>query len=464
MFRTLYLTLIVFVSHQTVTAQTNTTLDQIPELKSLPDQTQQLQAQIDANRGNLTLSGSDRFRITAPLVFDLEMHGAVKVTAREGATLIMDGPGPALKLVGTHGGSASPTSFKAKTWNERMPIVSDIEILGAHPEADGIQLLRTVAPIINRVSVRWCRHGIHLAERDRNVVISDCHVYENSGIGIFLDNVNLHQINITNAHVSYNRQGGIVVQNGSVRNLQVAGCDIEGNMPDTETPTNAANVLIQLTEPQDGRKGSVAEVSITGCTIQHSANYGKKRGTFAAIGGANIRLAGKASYPIDSVTITGNILSDTTTNIDVDYADDIAITANNFFAPAGKNLTVTNANRVIVSGNTFNPRQFVRPGTIEFTNSNDCILSSSTIHAFAATDGAVVLKNCAGMTLNALSLTDCSSGIVLKNTKDTTISNCRVARVSDDKPGLLVDQTNAGITLTGNVFDISSVAARVLSD
>ena len=188
-----------------------------------------------------------------------------------------------------------------------MPIVSGIEIVGNHPDAVGIELFKTVEPIISRVSVRWCRHGIHLVTRNRNVTISDCHLYENSGVGIYLDAVNLHQINISNTHVSYNRQGGIVVRDGNVRNVQITGCDLEGNMPASNQPTQAANVLLDVSGTPDDASQSIAEVAITGCTIQHSSNYSSVKGTFAAPGGANIRLLGKKVWPIDSVTITGNM-------------------------------------------------------------------------------------------------------------------------------------------------------------
>ena len=340
----------------------NTTLDQIPHLKALPDSTAALQKRIDANNGNLNLGDKQIYRITKPLVVDLAKHHAISITADRGATIVMDGPGPAFRIKGSHQGTAGPKSFKAATWNERMPILSGFEILGIHPEADGVELFQTVGAIVSKVSARWCRHGIRLATRNRNVLISDCHLYENSGIGIYLDDVNLHQINVANSHISYNRQGGIVVRDGNVRNLQVAGCDIEANMPADITPTRTANILIDVSGSPDTRAKSVAEVSITGCTIQHSANYGKDRSKTVAEGGSNIRLAGKPIYPIDSVTITGNVLSDTTTNIIVEHAMDVAISANNFFAPKPAHLHVSDSQRVVVTGNTFNPRQFERPG------------------------------------------------------------------------------------------------------
>ncbi len=428
------------------------TLDQIPHLKSLPDSTADLQQMIDDHGGNLLLGKDDVLRITAPLVFDLAKHKAVAVKAASGVTIVMDGPGPALLFVGSHEGTASPASFKSATWNERMPMVSGIEILGNHAEADGIELVQTVGAIVSGVSVRWCRNGIHLVNRNRNVIVSDCHLYENSGVGVYLDDVNLHQINIGTSHISYNRQGGIVVRDGNVRNLQVSGCDIEGNMPVDDTPTTAANILIDVSGSPDTRAKSIAEIAITGCTIQHSANYSKDENKTVAPGGANIRLAGKKIYPIDSVTISGNVLSDTTTNIDINYALDVAINANNFFAPQPANLYVRNSQRVVVSGNTFNPRQFERPGSITFEDCADCIIANSTLHQFATDAGALILNRCSGFTLNGLNLSDCGSGFVLNSSTDTTISSCRVTRTTNGSLDMSINDSNKNILLVGNAF------------
>lgn len=445
-------------------AQWDRTAEQIPDLKSLPDRTSELQTQINDNHGRLLLTEGN-IRITGTLEFDLRKLGAAAIKSVGGTTIIMDGAGPAIRFTGTHEGTASPKSFKPATWNERMPLVTGVEILGAHPEADGIELKQTVAPIVNQVSIRWCRHGIHLANRNRNVVVSDCHLYENSGVGIFLDDVNLHQINISNSHISYNRAGGIVVRDGNVRNLQVTGCDIEGNMPADETATRTANILIDVSGSPDTRAKSIAEIAITGCTIQHSANYSGSEEKTTAPGGANIRLAGKEIYPINSVTISGNVMSDTTTNVDISHAHDVTISSNTFFAPKPDNLVVTSSQRVVVSGNTFNPRQFTRPGTIRFTDCADCILSSSTIHRFATDSGAIILDRCTGFLLTGLVLSDCTSGIVLSDTSETTIANCRITRTVEGNTDIAIDDSNQDIQLTGNSFTgstaINSSSVRV---
>lgn len=431
-------------------AQWDRTPLQIPDYKSLPDRTEQLQQELDQSGGQLVLAES-HYRISKPLIVDLAKHGAIAIRGQVGTTLIMDGPGPALLVRGNHEGTASPKSFLPETWNQRMPLLSGFEILGAHPEADGIELRGTVGAIVEKVSVRWCRHGIHLVERNRNVIVSDCHLYQNAEVGLYLDDVNLHQINVVGCHISYNAAGGVVVRDGNVRNLQVSGCDIEGNMPADETPTRAANVWIDVSGSADDATRSIAEISITGCTIQHAANYSGDESKTVAPGGANIRLSGKPIYPIDSVTISGNVISDTTHNIDISHSLDVVIAANTFFAPKPDNLRVQNSRRVVVQGNTFNPRQFVRPGTILFQGCSDCVVASSTLHRFATEGGALVLDGCTGFSLTGLNLSECGSGIVLRDTSDVTITGCRVGK-TEGGADLVVEPSCRQIVLQGNLF------------
>ena len=429
-------------------------LHSVAQDEQLEDATAMFQKLIGAGSGEVRLPAG-RHRITQPLVFDLARLGAVSVTGDGPVTLIMDGSGPALRFLGTHGGTADPGSFKPETWLQRMPLVSGIEILGAHEEADGIELDGCAQPIVDRVAIRGCRHGIHLVNRNRNVIISDCHLYENQGVGLYLDAVNLHQINVSNSHISYNRQGGIVVRDGNVRNLHITGCDLEGNMPGDPTPTTAANILLDVSGTPDDRSHSIAEIAIANCTIQHSSNYSKDRGTPAAPGGANIRLLGKDIWPIDSVAITGNVISDTETNIQIDRATDVTLSGNTFFAPGTDNLHVSNSQRVVVTGNTFNPRQFERPGAIRFTDCADSLITGCTLHKFQAADAALIFTNCSGMTASSLSLTDCVAGIVLKSTSDSIVSNCRILRQTGDGPPLSSDAGSKNILQNGNQFDKS---------
>ena len=174
------------------------------------------------------------YRITKPIEIDLEKSAPTCIDGSGGtARVVMTGPGPAFRLVGTHRGTGSPHTVKENVYpDQRLPTIRNIEVQGDHPEADGFTLIQTMQSVFEGVLIRRCRHGIRLLQRNRNVLISHCHLYHNSGVGIFLDQVNLHQINIVGCHISYNRLGGIRLESSEVRNLQITGNDIEYNNHD----------------------------------------------------------------------------------------------------------------------------------------------------------------------------------------------------------------------------------------
>ncbi|MCB1120192.1 MAG: right-handed parallel beta-helix repeat-containing protein [Verrucomicrobiae bacterium] len=385
------------------------------------DKSAVLQKQIRETKGNLVLPAGE-YHLSRTLDFDLSKLAASSIRCEGAVTLVMHGAGPAIRMTGTHEGTAGPDTFKPETWKERMPLIDGLEIVGAHPEADGIELIKTMQATITRVAVRKARHGIRLYERNRNVVIANCHLYENSGVGLYLDRVNLHQINVTGSHISYNRQGGVVLRDCVVRNLQITGCDIEGNMPGDATPTRAANVWIDLSAQEEGT--SVAEVSITGCTLQHSANQGRR--AVLAPGGANIRIVGRPEYPVDTVTIGNNVLSDTSLSVDIDYAKDVVLTGNNFFTSMPQDLVVHRSERVLVNGNSFNPRQDWSVGGIVFRDSKSCLFSNNTVHGFRDPVAAILFERCINSRISNCILTDIDHGIVMRDCQDCSVDNTHV--------------------------------------
>jgi hypothetical protein len=417
----------------------------------MPDRTAEYRQRLTGGNGTLLLEpGAHRITGTLEVVLSGK-HSALIRPATGSATLIMDGPGPAIRLVGSHEGSASPKSFKVETFHERMPVIEGIEIVGNHPEADGIELVRTFEAIVSKVAVRWCRDGIRLFERNRNVTISDVNLYENRGIGLHLDDVNLHQIDVANSHISYNRGGGIVVRDGNVRNLQITGCDIESNMPDDDSPTQTANILLDVSGSADDKARSIAEVAITGCTIQHSSNYSGKEFKELAPGGANIRFLGKEIAPIDSVTITGNVLSDVSLNVDLRDCTDITFTGNVLFAPNPDNLHVIRGKRVVVNGNTFNPREFERPGRIIFEECQDCIFSNNTLRALLAPEGSLFVKNSQRLALNGNLLTESKGGVKLEGSSDIVVKDWFVSGLPEGAALVVKDETSTRIVEEGNV-------------
>lgn len=393
------------------------------------DDTQAIQSAANAGAGVHFPPGT--YRITKPIVIDLAKVGFASVRGNGDARVVMAGEGPAFKFVGTHGGTADPKTVKDAVWaRERMPVLEGIEIVGEHENADAIEATGTMQLTVTRVLVRKCRHGVHLTGRNRNVLISDSHIYENRGIGVFLDDVNLHQINVTGCHVSYCDDGGIVCRGGQVRNLHITGCDIESNQGVNRPPT--ANVFV------DSTGGSNAEVAITGCTIQHNHN---------AAGGANIRIKGPVATVVKGtdemrdghVTITGNVVSDVKVNVHLEHARGAVITGNTFWTAYEWNILAENSAYVTVGPNNFdrNPRYRgeEKPETtnaILFRDCRDCTLTGFTLSATRSTPAGVTLEKCGRFNVANLTILDCDGvGLLLKDVSDSRVAGCLIR---DDRP------------------------------
>jgi len=309
------------------------------------DDTAVIQHAIDKSDGVVTFPRGV-YRITRPIVIELDRHDRTGIDGSNGtAKIVMDGPGPALRFVGTHAGTGDPLSFKPNVWaKQRMPTVTNIEIEGRHAEADGVELDHTVQATLEGVLVRQCRHGVRLVKRNRNVLISHCHLYHNTGCGVFLDGVNLHQINIASSHISYNRLGGIRIERSEIRNLQITGNDIEYNNHRVHKtdPEPCAEIYVDTR----GHATGVAEVTIASNTIQATD----------APGGANIRVIGDdvdKRHPPGLWTITGNIIGSQETNVHLTACAGFSITGNFIYSCSNRNLLIEDSRQIIVAANNF---------------------------------------------------------------------------------------------------------------
>lgn len=394
------------------------------------DDTSAIQDAVNRSVGVILLS-KGTYRITRPIVVDLDKVSRTSLSGNGVARVVMDGPGPAFRFIGTHEGTASPSTFERETWDRQSsPMVDGLEIVGNHPESSGIEATGTMQLTLTRVVIREARHGVHLHTRNRNVTLSECHIYNNSGIGVYLDRLNLHQINIANCHISYNDGGGVVSTKSQIRNLQIGTCDIEGNMggPGSK-PT--ANVLLDSTD------SSIGEVTIVGCTIQHSHD---------APNSANIRFNGNSDVrPFTeerrhgNLTIADNVLSDVQCNIEVIDARAVTITGNTMWKGYANNMVVKRCKNVVVSGNVFdrNPRYHYGDGAqanlgIIFTDCEDSTLANNHLFGLVHGDAAIVLRNCKRFNVDGCTILDYGKcGLLLDNVSHSRVSDCLIR---DDRP------------------------------
>jgi len=395
-----------------------------------------------------------RYRLTRTLRIELDTVGPVTI-AGHGATLDMAGAGPAVHLVGTVQRTAAPADFPPDFWAKQAGVsVSGVDFVGSHPAAVGLQVTRAMQLTVSRCNFRRLLHGIHFTERNRNAIIDTCHVYDNRGAGVFVDRVDFHQLNIANCHISYNHGGGIVVRGGALRNLQVGTCDIEANVGAGMPPT--ANILL------DSTGGSIGEVEITGCTIQHYRGHP---------GFANIRFIGHSTaVPFTkeqrhgNLIIVGNMINDADINIHLDGARGAVISGNSIHLAVSHDVLIENSSEVVLTGTVFdrhpryNPERVangvvVRQGIV-IRNSNRCTLSALRINGGKAA-AAMDISGGDFFNISNCTVTDVeSAALQLDGVSDSVIAGNTFA---PGNPENLALRIRGG---SGNLIDTNLVRGR----
>lgn len=309
------------------------------------DDTSAIQHAIE-EAGGLIEFPRGNYRITKTLLIDLAKLGRISLQGEGGtAKLIMAGEGPAIHFLGSHDKSADPNSFQPAIWEkQRTPMVSDIGVgEGLHPLADGIRIEGVMQPTITGVLIRKVRHAIHIVKRARNVLISHCHIYQNTGMGVFLDHCGMP----SNDHRTGRRLsslGGVRIQGGEIRNLQITGNDIEYNN------NKAINVPGADSEPTaeiyiDCEDGSIREGTICSNTLQ--ATYSPN--------GCNIRFIGsgtKGNSRSGMWTILGNLIGSQAINIHLTSALGFSISGNYIYSGHERSILIERSRSISLGDNT----------------------------------------------------------------------------------------------------------------
>ncbi|MDD4107744.1 MAG: right-handed parallel beta-helix repeat-containing protein [Prolixibacteraceae bacterium] len=401
------------------------------------DDTQSIISAINNAEDGVVNFPSGRYRITKTVEINLVETGKIGLKGVGGsATVIMEGAGPAFKFIGSHTkGSASPLTVSDQVWErERMPLVSCIEITGGHPDACGLEFTGTFQAIISSVFIREVKTGIHLTGRNRNIIIEGCHIYDCRKTGIFLDALNLHQINISHCHISYNKESGIKVSRSEIRNFQITGNDIEYNY-DTNADVSA-DIWIDCSE----KGSSVREGTITGNTIQ----------AIPSPGGCNLLFEGENNNPdkIGLWNISGNHISNQTFNIKFNNVRGVSITGNTFIRGFDRHILAENCKNLVIGSNVFDrnkdyfPPDLEADGGVLLKNISNIVFSDNILQG-VDNHASLEIEGGEGISVSNCQLTDIKNlGIKVENSSKLHINGC-----------LLTSQTSAeGTELIGGIY------------
>ena len=427
------------------------------------DDTDAISAAIRGAKDGVVEFPRGSYRITRTIEIKLSVNGTLGLSGRGGsASIVMAGEGPAFRFIGSSEKASSiPSSVPPVTWQkERMPLIEALEIVGAHTKADGLELRNVMQPILRGLLVRNVRNGIHFTSRSRNVIIESCHVYNASGVGIYLDKTNIHQIIISDSHISYCLKAGVKVVGSQIRNFQITGNDIEYNRD--PAGSGSADILIDCSQG-----GVVREGTISGNTIQ----------ALPSPGGANIRFAGlQGNYNKTGLwTITGNYISNQEVNIHLDHARGVNITGNTFLGGYDRHLMINDSRNVVISSNIFdhNEDYFIRPvalGGISVRKGENVIMNDNIIdgaeYGNEKLGGAIVVTDSREISVSGCHIKNPKfNGIQIENTVNMRVTDCIVSEsagsrrmltgimVNGSCPGTVIRDNSVGNGKNGNIVN-----------
>jgi len=177
-----------------------------------------------------------------------------------------------------------------------MPTVDGIEssaITGSlrHRKSTG-----TMQLTIKRVDVRHVLHAIHLVEKNRNVIVSNCHLYENRGGALSRQRRLAPDQRHRLPHQLYNAAGGIVSRAGKRPQPDARRLRHRSQHDGRRTAHG------KRPDRLHGSNTGTAEVAVTG--LHHPAQPRKPVGNVATSAPARRRAE------LGHVCLSGNVLSD----------------------------------------------------------------------------------------------------------------------------------------------------------
>ena len=269
------------------------------------------------NMGNrITFPNVDKIKLTGTVTVAL---GYSKVIDGMGATLIATDDFYALTVKGTLNSSAAPSSIEDFVLKaEGGTIIKNFKMTASDPtEGGGIDASKAFGLRIENNYIYKCANGIRFSGMNRDVIISENHLFAMTENGILFDeNVNLHQCNIVNNIILFALDDIHIYNPSAIANFQITGNDIEiVNYPATGY-VNAKCINFETST----KPGQFSEIEISGNTIQG-------HGTSVYV----LYFSGHSEEPIRDMSITGNHISNSGDSaVVLENVMNVALTGNTY--------------------------------------------------------------------------------------------------------------------------------------
>lgn len=298
-------------------------------------------------KGILRLEPGKTYLISSTIKIDLTN---IKGIQANNAKIFLSGDFPAFHLKGnkTNGGAEPPSN--AGLENEFSAVIEQLHVYSKNHEGTALILDGTFGVNISKSHFYNLKKGIEVINRNRNVIITENHLWDVAEYGIHYNNANLHQSIIANNHISYAKIA-LFFENGDVHNIQINSNDIEVGYSINNNTQSAIQVVCDKPDTQ------FSQAQIVGNTIED--HFLAKEGIihfYSKAFESSVISLDQAPY-IGMIELVGNEFSGSSKALVLDNIHDLTVNGNTFKLIKEAFISIyTCAEGINISGNTFSGR------------------------------------------------------------------------------------------------------------
>lgn len=253
------------------------------------DDSDDIQAVINLTAGVISFNPAKTYFISKSLNVNASI---VKAILGNRTTFIIDGDYPVFKVEGgMTSGSANPATNGVTARREGGFRVDSVRAYSRGTVTGvGVALSNMFKPRITNCDFMYLRNGIQFSGLNRDVIISNNHIYACHDYGVYFDDsADIHQLNILGNIITYCTRN-IYLDNADIYNLQIVGNDIElGSYPSDVAAADKAVIWV------NAKTSLVEDVSVVCNTLEDHATSNRL-----------LKFDGLNTSSILSVVIAGN--------------------------------------------------------------------------------------------------------------------------------------------------------------
>ncbi|WP_391120086.1 hypothetical protein [Psychrobacillus sp. L3] len=295
-------------------------------------------------KGILRLESGKTYLISSTIKVDLTN---IKGIQANNAKILLNADFPAFYIKGnkTKGGAEPPSNLGLE--QEFSAVIEGLHVFSANHQGTALVLDGTFGVIISKSHFYNLKKGIEIINRNRNVIITENHLWDMAEYAIHYNNASLHQSIISNNHISYAKVA-LFFENGDVHNVQINSNDIEIGYSINNNTQSAIQVVCDKLNTQ------FSQAQIVGNTIEdHFLAKGGIVNFYSKVFETPTKNSDQPPY-VGMIELVGNELSGSSKALVLENINDLSVNGNNFKLIKEVFIAIyTAAEGTNISGNIF---------------------------------------------------------------------------------------------------------------